>query len=151
MIEDLLILLYPWVKALHIMAVISWMAGLFYLPRLFVYHAETTKPGDATSETFKVMEEKLMRFIMQPAMITTWVCGLVLMLTPGIIDWASWFFWIKLLGVVAMTAFHEKLRRWIQIFATDGNDKPGRYYRMANEVPTVLMVVIVVMVVVRPF
>ena len=148
---DLLGTIYPWVKALHIAAVISWMAGIFYLPRLFVYHAETATPGSELSETLKIMERKLLRVIMNPAMMVTWVAGLVLVMTPGIIDWSEIWPWIKAVMIVGMTWFHHNLGQWRKLFEKDANEKPGRYYRMMNEVPTVLMLIIVVMVVVRPF
>ena len=151
MIEDWLASAYPWVKSLHIMAVISWMAGIFYLPRLFVYHAEEAEPGDQLSETLKVMERKLMRVIMNPAMITTWVFGLLMVFTPGIIDWSEIWPWIKAALVIAMTWFHHSLVQWMKDFAADRNERPGRFYRIANEVPTIAMIGIVLMVIVRPF
>lgn len=148
---DLLIAAYPWVKALHVMAVISWMAGLFYLPRLYVYHAENAAAGSELSETLKVMERKLLRVIMNPAMAVAWACGLAMVFTPGIIDWGEVWPWVKAAMVLAMTWFHHDLARWRKTFAEDRNERPGRFYRLANEVPTLLMVVIVVMVIVRPF
>ena len=148
---DFLASLYPWTKALHIMAVISWMAGMFYLPRLFVHHAERAAAGSELSETFKMMERKLLKVIINPAGIAVWIFGLILVFTPGIIDWSEIWPWIKALAVVLMTVFHHVLVRWQRIFAEDRNTRPGRYYRIANEVPTVLMLVIVIMVVVRPF
>ena len=149
--NDLLASAYPWLKALHIMSVISWMAGLFYLPRLFVYHAEKAQDGDVLSETLKVMELKLFRFIMNPAMIATWIFGILLLLTPGIIDWSEFWIWIKLIMIAGMTWFHHYLGLWRKAFAADQNTRSGRYFRLANEVPTVLMVIIVIMVIVRPF
>lgn len=151
MIEDGLAAAYPWIKAVHIMAVISWMAGLFYLPRLFVYHAERAETGDVLSETLKVMERKLMRVIMNPAMMVAWICGIALAFTPGIIDWSEIWPWLKLAGIIGMTWFHHSLVKWMKVFDADRNERPGRYYRLANEVPTVLMLVIVLMVVVKPF
>ena len=142
---------YPWTKAVHIMAVISWMAGLFYLPRLFVYHAERAEPGSELSETLKVMEMKLLRFIMNPAMIATWVFGLILLATPGLIDWSAGWIWVKLVLISAMTWYHHLLGLWRKDFAADRNTRDGRFYRIWNEAPTILMVLIVVMVVVRPF
>lgn len=150
-VEDLLLWLYPWTKAFHIMAVISWMAGLFYLPRLFVHHAERGTPGSELSETLKMMEAKLLRVIMNPAMILTWVFGLSLLLTPGIVDWGSFWIWVKLAAVLILTWFHHLLARWRKDFQNDQNQRSGRAYRLWNEVPTVLMIVIVIMVVVRPF
>ena len=151
LVQDALIWLYPWTKAIHIMAVISWMAGLFYLPRLFAYHAERGRTGSELSETLKIMEQKLLRIIMNPAMIVTWIFGISLLLTPGIIDWGSAWIWIKLGLVSAMTWFHHMLGRWRKDFAEDRNVREGRFYRLWNEAPTLLMVLIVIMVVVRPF
>lgn len=148
---DLLAWLYPWVKALHIMAVISWMAGLFYLPRLFVYHAERASVGSELSETLKVMELKLLKVIINPAGVVVWLAGLALVFTPGVLDWSEPWVWIKAMAVIAMTWFHHKLVRWQKLFAADLNEADGRHYRLMNEVPTLLMIVIVVMVVVRPF
>jgi putative membrane protein len=143
---------YPWTKALHIIAVTSWMAGLFYLPRLFVYHVERAAPGSAEAETFKVMEAKLLRLIMNPAMVATWLLGILLAATPGIVDWAgSGWFYVKLAAVLAMTWFHHWLSVRRKAFAKDANEIPGRTYRLMNELPLALLVVIVVMVVVRPF
>jgi len=148
---DLLTALYPWTKALHVISVIAWMAALFYLPRLFVYHAErATEPGELR-ETFKVMERKLLRLIANPASIATWLFGGMLVLTPGIIDWSEPWVHVKALLVVAMTWYHHLLVRWWRAFAEDRNRKSGRFFRFANEVPTLLMIGIVIMVIVRPF
>lgn len=149
MIVDLQIALYPWIKALHIMAVVSWMAGLFYLPRLFVYHVERGQSKE-TSQTFIVMEQKLMKVIMNPAMAVTWVMGILLVLTPGVVAWGEIWPWTKLVGIIAMTGFHEWCKKRIVDFESGSNTQSGRYYRLMNEVPTILMVVIVVSVVVRP-
>ncbi|NJN70908.1 MAG: protoporphyrinogen oxidase HemJ [Nitrospira sp.] len=146
---DLLSNFYPWIKAFHIMAVMSWMAGLFYLPRLFVYHAEQVGQSGDTHALFQTMEFKLLRVIMNPAMIVTWVLGIGLALTPGVVDWGSLWPWVKLLGVIAMTAFHMWLAGRRKSFAVAGNTLTGRQYRMMNEVPTVLMVVIVLAVVLK--
>lgn len=146
---DFLIALYPWTKAFHIMSVISWMAGLFYLPRLFVYHAEQSTPGDSRDEVFQVMETKLLRVIMNPAMIASWGVGLVLVLTPGIVDWGAVWPYVKGASIVAMTWFHHWLGLRMKDFAASQNTLTGRQYRMMNEVPTVLMVLIVLAVVVR--
>ncbi|MEQ9260248.1 MAG: CopD family protein [Roseovarius sp.] len=143
---DLLALLYPWTKALHIMAVISWMAGIFYLPRLFVYHVEQ---GEGREELFQMMEAKLLRVIMNPAMIATWVFGLMLVFTPGVVDWGAVWPWLKAAGVLAMTWFHHWLGLRRKALLDGSNELTGRQYRMMNEVPTVLMVVIVLAVVVR--
>ncbi len=144
--------LYPWIKALHIMSMIAWMAGLFYLPRLFVHHAERAEIGSELSETFKMMEMKLLRVIMNPAMIATWIFGLLLIATPGVVDFSSdiWFH-VKLTCVIAMTVFHMWLAKQRKAFAADQNMVSGRAYRFMNEVPTLLMIVIVVCVVVKPF
>ena len=141
---------YLWVKAFHVMSVIAWMAGMFYLPRLFVYHCMVAR-GTAESERFKVMERRLLKQIINPAMIATWCFGLVLVLTPGVVDWHSGWWWVKIIGVLAMSAFHGKLVGWRRDFMEDRNVRPERYYRIANEVPTLLMFVIVIMVIVRPF
>ena len=151
MIGDWLALGYPWIKALHIMAVISWMAGIFYLPRLYVYHAERAEPGDQLSETLKIMELKLLRVIMNPAMIVTWICGILLAATPGIIDWSAVWPWVKLVLILAMTWFHMALAGWRKVFEADQNTRPGRYYRLMNEVPTLAMIGIVILIVVKPF
>ena len=141
---------YAWIKAIHIMAVISWMAGLFYLPRLFVYHAETATVRSELDRTFQVMERKLLEVIMGPAMGVAWLCGL-LMIAMGGLDFGSVWAWVKLAGVVGMSAFHSWLRSRQREFAAGQNTRSGRTYRMANEVPTVLMILIVVAVVVKPF
>ena len=146
---DLLSDLYPWTKALHIIAVISWMAGLFYLPRLFVYHAEKAQAGDQLDETLKVMEFKLQRYIMSPASIVTWLAGLALVFTPGVVDWSDIWPWTKAVAVILMTVFDHWLMIQRKRFARGENSLPGRTYRLMNEVPTVLMIVIVVSVVVR--
>ncbi len=142
--------LYPWIKALHVMSVIAWMAGMFYLPRLFVYHCQIA-PGTAESARFKVMERRLYKQIINPAMMSTWTCGILLVLTPGVIDWHAGWWRVKLLSVILMSGFHGALGAWRRAFRDDRNVKPERFYRIANEVPTVLMIVIVIMVIVRPF
>jgi len=148
---DFLASLYPWVKALHIISVISWMAGLLYLPRLFVNHVEYGPVGSEMSEVFKGMEERLMRIIMAPAMIATWVFGLLMVFTPSIVDWSSVYPWIKLVMILALTGFHHWLIKVRKEFAADKNQRSSKTYRMANEIPTVIMIVIVVMIVVKPF
>jgi putative membrane protein len=141
-------MLLAYVKAFHVIAIIAWMAGLLYLPRLFVYHAETAK-GSAQSETFKVMERRLLKLITTPAMIASWVLGLYLAFS--VIDWsASGWFHVKLALVVLLSAFHGALAKWTKDFAADRNTHSARFYRIANEIPTVLMIGIVIMVVVRP-
>ncbi|NOR61363.1 MAG: protoporphyrinogen oxidase HemJ [Rhodobacteraceae bacterium] len=142
---------YFWVKALHIISVISWMAGMFYLPRLFVYHAERAEVGSEMSETFKIMERKLMRAIINPAMTATWIFGLIMVFTPGIIDWSQIWPWVKAASVLLMSGFHGWLSVRRKEFERDENTRSGRTYRLANEVPTVLMLVIVISVIVKPF
>ncbi len=144
-----LISIYPWVKALHIMAVIAWMAGLFYLPRLFVYHVEQVRTGSERDRLFQTMELKLFRVIMNPAMVATWGLGLALVATPGVVDWAMTWPWVKAVGVIAMSWFHMWLARRRRFFVAGDNRMTGRQYRMMNEVPTILMVFIVFSVVVK--
>lgn len=146
---DLLSMAYPWIKALHIMSVIAWMAGLFYLPRLFVYHTEQSEPGDSRDRVFQVMEYKLLRFIMTPSMIATWVFGLGLVMTPGIVDWGSVWPYTKLGGILVMSWFHMWLSARRREFAQGTNTRTGRQHRMMNEVPTIAMAVIVISVVVK--
>lgn len=137
-----------WLKALHIIAVIAWMAGLFYLPRLFVYHADA-KAGSELSETFKVMEQRLLRIIMNPAMMVVWITGPLLAWIQGVYG-EGWFL-AKFLLVIAMTGFHGTLSKWRKEFAADSNVRPAKFYRMANEFPTILMAIIVLIVVLKPF
>jgi putative membrane protein len=141
---------YPWTKALHVISLIAWMAGMLYLPRLYVYHCDTL-PGSVESERFKVMEYRLLRQITNPAMIATWTFGILLVLTPGVIDWSAHWWHVKLTCVLLLSGFHGMLSRWRREFANDQRHRPQRFYRIANEVPTVLMVIIVIMVIVRPF
>ena len=143
-------MLLAYIKAFHVIASIAWMAGLLYLPRLFVYHA-ASKMGSEQSETFKVMERRLLRFITTPAMLASWVLGLILVFS-GVIDWSrdGWFH-TKLALVLALSAYHGLLAMWTKDFALDRNTRSARFYRIANEVPTVLMICIVILVVVRPF
>ena len=140
--------MYLWLKALHIIAVISWMAGMLYLPRLFVYHA-AAEPGSEQSETFKVMERRLLKFIMLPAMIVTWLVGIVLVL-QGQFFGATWF-QIKFALVLAMTILHGMFAQWVREFAFDRNRRTHKFYRIVNEIPTILMILIVVLVAVKPF
>ena len=145
--SDLLYGFYPWIKAFHVMAVISWMAGLFYLPRLFVYHA-TVEPGDPRDGTFQVMERRLYRYIMQPAMIAAWGAGLALI---AIIGFGHVWLHVKLLAVAALTVFHFRLGWHVRRFVEGANRHDQRHFRIINEIPTLLMIVIVIMVVVQPF
>ena len=140
--------LYPWMKALHVIAIIAWMAGMLYLPRLFVYHCEA-EPGSKQSETFKVMERRLLRAIINPAMIVSWVVGLWLIWAGGFL--ASGWMHAKLLLVLGMSAMHGFLSRWVRAFAADRNTHSQKFYRFINEVPTILMIAIVILVIVKPF
>ena len=147
---DFLYAAYPWVKAFHIIAVISWMAGIFYLPRLFVHHTEQVTVGSETDHLFQMMERKLMKVIMTPAMIVTWICGIYMAALPGVIDWSMIWPWAKLGSVLGMTWFHFWCAARQKEFVAEGNVLTGRRYRMMNEVPTVLLLIIVVSVIVRP-
>jgi putative membrane protein len=143
---------YPWTKSLHVISVIAWMAGLFYLPRLFVYHVERVSGmGADTEDLFRTMEVRLLRAIMNPAMIATWVFGLALVFTPGVVDWSALWPWTKAAAVLAMTWFHHWLGRRRKEFVAGTNSRTGRQYRIMNEVPTLLLIVIVVSVIARPF
>ncbi len=136
-------------KSLHVIANIAWMAGLFYLPRLFVYHAEQVQAGSRTDTMFQTMERRLLRAIMNPAMIAAWVFGLALVATPGVVDWSAPWSWVKAASVLLMTGFHGWLSARRKEFAAGANTRSGRTYRLVNEVPTVLMVVIVFAVITR--
>jgi putative membrane protein len=146
----MLIHLYPWILSLHVISLIAWMAAMFYLPRLYVYHCQVAV-GSRESERFKVMERRLLKQIMTPAMIATWFFGILLVLTPGIITWHQGWWYVKLVSVILLTGFHGASSKWRKDFLNDRNRRPERFYRFANEVPTILMVVIVIMVVVQPF
>jgi putative membrane protein len=137
-----------WLKAFHVISVIAWMAGMFYLPRLFVYHTEVSA-GSAESERFKVMERRLLRAIINPAMIATWLLGLMLAWLTGVYE-EHWF-QAKFALVIAMSGIHGYLAGRVRAFAEDRNDKPARFYRILNEIPPVLMVFIVILVIVQPF
>ena len=151
MLLDILSGWYPWVKAGHIISVVAWMAGLFYLPRLFVYHVETVKASSETDILFQTMERRLLRAIMNPAMISTWFFGICLVFTPGIVDWTDIWPWTKAGAVITMTWFHHWLGKRRKDFMSGSNLVTGRQYRMMNEVPTVLLLIIVISVIVRPF
>ncbi len=140
---------YPWIKSLHIIAVITWMAGLFYLPRLFVYHVESVSSDSDTDHLFQTMENKLLRYIMNPSMIAVWVFGLALVFTPGIVDWSEIWPYTKAASVLTMTWFHHWLALRRKDFVADRNTRGGRTYRLMNEVPTVLMLIIVFSVVLK--
>ena len=139
---------YDWIRAIHVIAVISWMAGLLYLPRLFVYHSDAAR-GSELSETLKVMERRLLQIIMTPAMLVSWGLGLWLAWQAGY--FVTGWFHAKLLAVVALSGAHGYLSKAARQFAADENDRPARHWRLVNEVPTVLMIVIVVLVIVKPF
>lgn len=141
--------MYEWIKALHVISVIAWMAGLFYLPRLFVYHCQA-KAGSEQSETFKVMERRLLRAIMNPAMIATWIFGLYIAIEGAWFTGSGWLH-AKLALVVVMTVMHMAMARWRRAFAEDRNIHSEKFYRIANEGPTLLMVGIVILVIVKPF
>ncbi|WP_340109827.1 protoporphyrinogen oxidase HemJ [Pikeienuella sp. HZG-20] len=150
-IEDILIDLYPWTLVLHLISVISWMAGLLYLPRLFVYHVESANGNPETSLLFSKMEKKLLRMIMNPAMSATWVFGLMLIFTPGLVDWSDGWPWVKALMVLALTVLHHALALWRKDLELGRNRKSGRFFRLMNEAPAIMMIVIVSMVIARPF
>lgn len=149
--SELLSVLYPWTKSLHVISVIAWMAGLFYLPRLFVYHVEQVGAGSATDAMFQTMERRLLRAIMNPAMIATWIFGLLLVATPGVVDWSMVWPWAKAASVLAMTWFHHWLGLRRKDFIAGANSRTGRDFRIMNEVPTLLLIVIVVSVIAKPF
>ena len=140
--------MYEWLKAFHVIAVIAWMAGMLYLPRLFVYHCAAA-PGSPQSETFKVMERRLLKAIINPAMVATWVLGLWLAWQSG---WyhAGWL-QAKVALVVVLSAVHGLFARWVKDFAADRNERPQRFFRLVNEIPTVLMIAVVILAVVKPF
>lgn len=147
--QETLMSAYLWIKAVHVIAVVSWMAGLLYLPRLFVYHAEAPA-GSELSETFKIMERKLLRVIMNPAMIVTWAAGLALVYANEAL-WTQGWFHAKALLVVLMTGFHMYCARWRKVFLADSNTRSHKFYRKINEIPTVLLVLIVILAIVEPF
>jgi putative membrane protein len=142
---------YLWLKAAHVIAVIAWMAGQLYLPRLFVYHA-SAQPGSEFSERLKVMERRLYRTIMTPAMIAAVALGAALLALPGVIDWAH-DFWIypKLVLVLGLSGFHGLLGRWRRAFAADRNRHSERFFRLLNEAPTLALIAIVIFVIIKPF
>lgn len=140
---------YFWIKSLHVVSVISWMAGLFYLPRLFVYHVEQVVEGSATDEMFRTMERRLLYGIMNPAAIASWIFGLCLVFTPGVVDWSAVWPWTKAVSVLGMSGFHLWLAQRRKGFLTGTNHHSGRDYRLMNEVPTLLMLVIVFSVIVK--
>ncbi len=142
--------LYPWTRALHIIAVIAWMAGMLYLPRLFVYHSGAA-PGSESSEMLKIMERRLLRAIINPAMMAVFLLGGALLLTPGVADWSMGWLHLKLLLVLVMAGLHGAMSKWRKEFEADRNQRSAKFYRIVNEVPAVLMIAIVILVVVKPF
>ncbi|WP_026791469.1 protoporphyrinogen oxidase HemJ [Pleomorphomonas oryzae] len=140
---------YDWIKIGHLFSVIAWMAGIFYLPRLFVYHADAEQ-GSVQSETFKVMERRLFKGIMRPAMYGTWIFGLWLGVKGGWFSASSWL-WLKLLLVLGLTVYHYQLDAWRKAFERDVNRHSSRFFRMMNELPTLLLFAILVLVVLKPF
>ncbi|MCA0042146.1 protoporphyrinogen oxidase HemJ [Celeribacter litoreus] len=148
---DILAIIYPWTKSLHVISVIAWMAGIFYLPRLYVRHTESVTRGTETDLLFQDMEKKLLKLIMNPSMISTWIFGLCLVFTPGVVDFSAGWSWIKGASVIAMTWFHMWLAARRKDFVAGTNTRSGRHYRIMNEFPTLLMIVIVVMIIAKPF
>ncbi|MAI49238.1 MAG: TIGR00701 family protein [Rhodospirillaceae bacterium] len=141
---------YDWFKAFHVISVIAWMAGILYLPRLYVYHADAV-PGSEKSETFKTMERRLLRAITNPAMAASVIFGGLMLATPGVIDWSMGWIWVKLAMFLVMLKIHWLFARWGRDFKSDRNSRPARFYRLWNEAPTIPLIVIVVMVIVKPF
>lgn len=142
--------LYPWIKAFHVISVVAWMAGLLYLPRLFVYHCEVAT-GSEEDRRFQAMERRLLRLIMDPAMVATYIFGLALIATPQVVNWSEGWIYAKLMLVALLTVAHHAMGNWRKSFASGRNHRPQRFYRLMNEVPSLLMVAIVIMVVVKPF
>lgn len=141
---------YEWFKAFHVISVIAWMAGILYLPRLYVYHADA-ELGSEQSETFKIMERRLLRAITNPAMVASLVFGGLMLATPGAMDWSMAWIWVKLAMIAVMLKIHWLFARWGRDFEADRNVRPPKFYRIWNEAPTIPMIVIVVMVIVKPF
>lgn len=148
--SDVLTAGYPWIKSLHIISVVAWMAGLLYLPRLFVYHADA-KPGSDKAETFKIMERRLLFGIMNPALGAVVFFGVLLAATPDVVDWRQGWIWAKLALVAGLLAFHGCLARWRKQFAADAVPHTARFYRAVNELPMLGLIAIVILVVVKPF
>jgi putative membrane protein len=147
---DWVVFATTWVKALHVISVIAWIAGMMYLPRLFVYHT-AAENGSIQSESFKVLERRLYRGIIRPAMILTFVFGLAMVFTPGLVDWSQGWPWVKAAAVLLLTAIHGFYGTQIRRFAADRNERPTRFWRIVNELPFVLVIIIVIMVIVKPF
>lgn len=141
---------YQWFKAAHVISVIAWMAGMLYLPRLFVYHC-AAEPGSVQSETFKVMERRLLRAIMTPAMFAAWIFGVLMLATPGAIHHDEIWMWVKLGLLILLQVDYFFMAAWQRHFAEDRNRNSARFYRLVNEIPTLLMIGIVILVIVKPF
>ena len=142
---------YLWIKALHIIFVVTWMAGIFYLPRLFVYHCRV-RPGSEPDKMFQTMERKLLRAIMNPSLILVWIFGPLLVFAPQAgVEFGDAWVWLKFAAVLGLTLFHHVLGRWRKAFAAGNNTRSEGFYRKANEIPAALLVIIVIMAVVRPF
>jgi len=148
---NFLIEYYLWIKVSHIIFIITWMAGLFYLPRLFVYHTEHFQIKSSTYDIFLGMEYKLLYFIMRPAMIGSWFFGFFLAITPGIIDWSLYWPWIKLFSILLITLYHFWLASFYKNFSNYKNKYTGKFFRIINEIPTILMIIIIIFVVIKPF
>ena len=142
---------YLWVKVSHIIFIITWMAGLFYLPRLFVYHTEHFQIKSSTYDIFLGMEYKLLYFIMRPAMIGSWFFGFFLTITPGVINWSLYWPWIKLFSILLITFYHFWLASFYKNFSNYKNKYTGKFFRIINEIPTILMIIIIIFVVIKPF
>ena len=141
---------FVWIKALHIISVMAWIAGLLYLPRLFIYHCDA-EPGSDKSETFKIMERRLLRAIMNPAMVVSLIFGGLLLANLDIDSWTDGWLHSKLLCVILLLGMHGVMNRWWRDFENDANQRPAKFYRVMNEVPTALMICIVIFAVVKPF
>jgi len=149
--SDILAAAYPWIKALHIVSVIAWMAALLYLPRLFVYHAEDAVGSATSQDLLATMEVRLLKIIATPAMLLTWIFGILLLSIPGLINWGQGWPWVKLAGIAILTGFHMWLAGQRRRLAAGEHTLPSKSYRIINEIPTVLMIIIVLAVIVRPF
>lgn len=144
---DFLLASYPWVKSLHVISVVAWMAGMFYLPRLFVYHVESVEPGSVTDRLFQTMERRLLRAIINPAAVASWVFGLMLVFTPGVVNWGQIWPWTKAAAVLLLTWEYHWLALRRKDFERGTNTVSGRTYRMRNELPTLALIVIVISVI----
>ncbi|QNT77813.1 protoporphyrinogen oxidase HemJ [Entomobacter blattae] len=151
MMSEFLITHYLWIKSFHVISVIAWMAGQFYLPRLFVYHCQV-QPGTAEDARFKIMERRLQRAIINPAIGVAFLCGIFLVLTPGLVDWRHFNWWyVKFFALMGLFWFHGACSKWRRHFEKGINKHPEKFYRFANEIPTIFMIIIVIMVIVKPF